>query len=461
MIVCTSICANYLPKAMILAESLKKFNPAYKMLVCLTERSIPNQFDVYHHFDHIVLAKDIGYKDFDKHIFKHSIVEAATSVKARLFKYMLKRFPDEDLFMYLDPDILVMGDFSELELVLNSNEIVVTPHICDYEESIDDIIHNELNSLKYGIFNLGFLAIKRGEESSKFIDWWDRRLEIFCYNDIPNGIFTDQKWIDLAPCFFEIHVFKHPGYNYAPWNYSRRKMCLKDKRYYVNEKLLKFIHFSGLDSGANEEVEQNYIKTKDHPICDLRKNYLYQQERMGQRTFSKIPWSYDYFISGEKIKAETKITYRNNIELYSEINPFERTNADILMKKLTILDVINKMNRHEALAEQQIGIYIFGTGRGGEAIYRHIREIASANNQNYIVKGFLDNNPEKWGTSLMGLPILKPNTVNIQHDYIIIASCSYASIMKQQILDLGIAESKVIFSMKLLKLLLNKYEEAL
>lgn len=455
MLVCTSICANYLPKAMILAKTLKEFNPEYKMLVCLSERNLPNEFEGYDYFDYIILAKDIGYGNFDQHIFKHSIVEAATSVKGRLFNYMLSNFPEEERFIYLDPDIRVMGDFSELELVLNSNEIVVTPHICDYEESMEDIIHNELNSLKYGIFNLGFLAIKRGQEASKFIDWWDKRLTLFCYNDIPNGIFTDQKWIDLAPCFFEIHIFKHPGYNYAPWNYSKRKMYLKGKKYYVNEKLLKFVHFSGLDSGANEEVEQNYIKTKDHPICELRKDYLYQQERMGQSTFSKIPWSYDYFKSGEKIRPEARITYRNNIELYSEVNPFEKTNEDILLQKVTILDTLNKIRAYEYLDEQQIGIYIFGTGRGGQVLIEHIKQIDSGNNQGYIVKGFFDNNSKKWGTSFMGLPVFKPTIDNIQQDYIIIASCSYASIMKQQLLDMGITEKKVIVSKRLLQLLLE------
>ena len=47
------------------------------------------------------------------------------------------------------------------------------------------------------------------------INWWAERLYLFCYDDIQNGVFTDQKWIDLAPCFFDTYIFKHHGYDFA------------------------------------------------------------------------------------------------------------------------------------------------------------------------------------------------------------------------------------------------------
>jgi hypothetical protein len=42
MIICTSICSNYLPKAMTLAESVKRLNSQRRIFVCLVEKSVPD-----------------------------------------------------------------------------------------------------------------------------------------------------------------------------------------------------------------------------------------------------------------------------------------------------------------------------------------------------------------------------------------------------------------------------------
>ncbi|HBC31234.1 MAG TPA: hypothetical protein DC024_08340, partial [Clostridiales bacterium] len=121
MIICTSICANYLPKAMVLAKSAKQYNPGIKMIICLLEREIPEEIKSFPYFDKIVLAKDLGFENFERHIFKHLLVEAATSVKGQLFKFLMKTFDAEDKFIYLDPDIKVMGPFVELDRLLGDH----------------------------------------------------------------------------------------------------------------------------------------------------------------------------------------------------------------------------------------------------------------------------------------------------------------------------------------------------
>ena len=39
-------------------------------------------------------------------------------------------------------------------------------------------------------------------------------------------MFTDQRWIDFVPCFFEHHILKDPGYNVAYWNLHARALTL-------------------------------------------------------------------------------------------------------------------------------------------------------------------------------------------------------------------------------------------
>ena len=328
MIICTSICSNYLPKAMVLAKSVKEKNEDVRFLLCLTEREIPQIAKDFEYFDYIVLSKDLGFEDFDRFIFKHSIVEASTAVKGDIFKYMFKTFPLEKKFVYLDPDIKVYGELKELKEALDLNEIVLTPHLTIQEEELEAVMDNELCALQHGVFNLGFLAVSKGEESVKFINWWANRLGMFCYDDIPKGIFTDQKWIDLAPCFFNTFILKHPGYNIAPWNLSKRKVNkVGDSEYEVNKQELRFFHYSGFDSGANEAMINKYVPDKNNIIYKLRDEYVTELLEMGQEELGKIKWSYDYYSSGEKIDRISRLIYRDNMNIKNKYgNPFDQCN---------------------------------------------------------------------------------------------------------------------------------------
>ena len=87
MVVFTSICANYLHKARTLAQSIRKNLPDTVFVVCLLERELNENFRSSL-FDSIVLAKDAWEGNFERFIFKHSIVEASTAVKGQFFKYL-------------------------------------------------------------------------------------------------------------------------------------------------------------------------------------------------------------------------------------------------------------------------------------------------------------------------------------------------------------------------------------
>jgi hypothetical protein len=314
---------------MVLAKSLKATNPEVKFLVCLVEREIPKEAIEYKYFDYIILAKDMGIENFDRFIFKHSIVEAATSVKGNIFIYMFNKFKGESKFVYLDPDIKVYGELKELNEILDENEIVLTPHLTISEDIKDAVMDNELCALQHGVFNLGFLALSRGEEGERFAKWWASRLDMFCYDDIPKGIFTDQKWVDLAPCFFNTYILKHPGYNIAPWNLSKRKISLQNGAYYVNDEPLRFFHYSGFDSGANEGMINKYVPNLKDSVYTLRDVYVKEMQDLGQNELGKIPWSYNYYHSGQQINRISRILFRDIPELwYKYENPFELSDQE-------------------------------------------------------------------------------------------------------------------------------------
>ena len=47
-------------------------------------------------------------------------------------------------------------------------------------------------------------------------------------------MFTDQRWADFVPCFFEHHILKDPGYNVAYWNLHARRLTADGGGYVVD-----------------------------------------------------------------------------------------------------------------------------------------------------------------------------------------------------------------------------------
>lgn len=337
MIIFTICGSNYLPKAITLGTSVKQHITDAKFDICLLEKDADPVAGKTQVADEIFLAKEIGYPNFERFIFRHTIVEASTAIKAQLFKYLLQRYPGEDKFVYLDPDIVVYSDFIELQVELEKHSIILCPHLLEPGN-----IDMEVSSLQHGAYNLGFLAVSRSRETTKFLDWWAERLFWYCYEDIPNGIFTDQKWIDLAPCFFYVHIFKHRGYDFATWSLMNSNFQKNGDKYTVNGDPLRFIHFSGYDGGTVKWAIDKWLPNKENnPFMELYLNYERALIANGQNQLGKIPWSYDYYDSGEMISKPVRLVFRNNHDIQFGVeNPFtygnkyfENLNARLLKKK--------------------------------------------------------------------------------------------------------------------------------
>ncbi|WP_137222105.1 putative nucleotide-diphospho-sugar transferase [Shewanella sp. MEBiC00475] len=256
----TSFTFSYLAKARVLAETLKRHHPDWDFHALMTDKT-PDEvdFDVEHEpFDYVLWSKDINIENFDEWISTHNIIEACTAVKGPALQYLCEQ--DYDVVMYLDPDVAVFDSLSPLLDYLDESDILLTPHQLTPEDKNDRtaIWDNELCSLTHGVYNLGFVAVNAKGEGYRFAKWWGDRLYQYCREDIPNGMFTDQRWCDLVPAFFDnVKVLRDPGYNVASWNISQRTITIeKDGDILVNGFPLRFFHFTKLGPVGRKMTER-------------------------------------------------------------------------------------------------------------------------------------------------------------------------------------------------------------
>ena len=319
----TSITANYIPKARVLASSFKKFQPDYGFHLVLCDPA-PAGFDLDSEpFDSVITIADLPIQHPESWIFKHTVVELCTAVKGAALKKILTTF-NPAAVLYFDPDIVIFSELSSLVKRFESASILLTPHLSAPEIETQGIIDNEICSLRHGIYNLGFLGVKNSAQGNAFTDWWRDRLLSFCYNDIPQGLFTDQRWVDCVPAFFdEYAVLRDPIYNVATWNLTHRHVAgsLQDG-ITVNGQPLCFYHFSGFDSGAQEAMLKRYAA--DNPVLfAMRKWYIDECEANGQSTLGKVEFGYSRYENGEKITNHERLVYRNREDIQEAFpNPF-------------------------------------------------------------------------------------------------------------------------------------------
>jgi len=319
----TSITANYLPKVRVLAESVKKLAPHVCFHVVLSDNT-PAGFDLDSEpFDEVVYAEQLIKEGFASWAFGHSVVALCTAVKGPALEYLFDVCQAEKVF-YFDPDMVVFSRLDELEEALAGCSVLLTPHLTAPDTTDMAILDNELSSLLHGVFNLGFIGVRNVPEGRRFANWWSQRLKKYCHDDLPRGLFTDQKWVDLAPCFFDgVVILRSPAFNVATWNIANRKATGSlTGGIFVNDEPLGFYHFSGFDSGDQITMLSRY--GTDSPVLyDLREWYIAECERHGQAQLGALPARYEFFSNGERITRGYRVLYRQRTDLQSAFpNPF-------------------------------------------------------------------------------------------------------------------------------------------
>lgn len=322
----TSAAFNYIPKVRMLFQSLRKYHPEWRLHLVLADELRPNIDLSQEPFDEIHAASDLGIPGWRGWAFCHTIVELATAIKPFMLARLLK-LPGSKKVIYLDPDTVAFSRLDDIIEALDSSNILLTPHQTRPERTLAAVMDNEISSLKHGVYNLGFVAVAATEVGQEFADWWSQRLYHFCRADIPNGLFTDQRWIDLVPAFFSgVAIMRSGRHNVATWNLTTREFSLSDMgQYMVDAEPLGFYHFTGFDSGAHRIMAAK--NAGNNPaVQDLINWYEKQIENLANDPLAKEPWAYGTFTDGTPITKAQRIVYRERTDLQNAYqDPFDAT----------------------------------------------------------------------------------------------------------------------------------------
>jgi glycosyltransferase involved in cell wall biosynthesis len=312
-----------------LHDSLRSQHPDAKIYIVLSDPLQPEELNRYTHFN-VITSEQLNLPHQERFAFRYDVLEFSTAIKPYAFKWIMNNLCPKDI-VYLDPDVLVLSPLNEVLRLLNEGATaVLTPHIS--APLMDGKIPNEINMLQAGAYNLGFFALRVSEESHKLIDWWSARLEHGAYVDMHVGLFTDQKWMDLAPSLFQkIALLKNPGYNLAYWNFKHREVTYKDATWYANNEPISFVHFSGInpDKPAEFSKYQNrYAFTELGLMGELCKTYHQLLRDNGYKETITLPYGYGQLSDGTPIHQAMRVYFKKFLDSDICEHPLQTLTAD-------------------------------------------------------------------------------------------------------------------------------------
>ena len=306
----TIISKNYISYARVLMKSFLKFHSDFDCFVLLVDK-IQDYFDPSKEAFTTIELEQLQIPDRETFAFKYTIMELNTAAKPFFFEYLFKEY-QYDKVIYFDPDILILRELSHLIEILGTYSVILTPHLTSPIPDDGKQI-SEIDILKAGCYNLGFIGLANYWRTRGFLKWWQDRLLKYCFSAPEVGLFVDQKWIDLVPPMYEdVYILKHPGYNTAYWNLHERKIDLSHDDYDVNSKPLFFYHFSGIDIYHLDSISKYQNRYRLDDIENLRglfEKYKELLKDQGYWNSKDWPYFYGFFDNGAKIQDIVRQIY--------------------------------------------------------------------------------------------------------------------------------------------------------
>jgi hypothetical protein len=303
-LVVTAVTKNYLGYARTLARSIEAHNPGLRLLVAMVDR-IDGAFDPKSEpFDVVTLDALSGQESLRAMSFYYTAFEMSNALKAFAHRYVLEHRPDVDAWLYIDSDVMVTGSLDAVFADLDRCSILLAPHT-HTPVAIEHVNPHEIGFCGTGLYNGGFLGLRRTEQTKSFVDWFVARMPHYAFADVA-AQFVDQLWLNLVPLYFsESRLCELKGLNLGHWNLHERTLSEgRDGAPFADGEPLLSVHFSGWKIDRPEEVSHHapmYAGKRDPVWGALGRRYRDALLGNGHETVKQWPYSFAKFASGEPI----------------------------------------------------------------------------------------------------------------------------------------------------------------
>jgi hypothetical protein len=316
---CTIVTKSHLSLARALARSITANHPAAQIYVLLADR-LDGLFDPLAEPFHLLSLEDLGHAETIRQMtFYYTPFELCCALRPFLHDYLWRETTAAS-WVFLDSDIHVVSALTDTFDALDSASLLLNPHN-NAPPRPEFAQITELGGLTHGVFNGGFLGVRRSEPARQFIDWFADRMIRYCFFNVP-GLFVDQAWLGHVPHYFrDVHSYTHPGANLGHWNLYQRNLTTDDRgSIHADGKPLLFVHFSGWRIDEPTIVSRQYAPAYEklqlpqtHVWGELGLRYRAALMENGYEQCRNWPYAFAQFDDGAPITPAMRHHYYNQL----------------------------------------------------------------------------------------------------------------------------------------------------
>lgn len=217
-------------------------------------------------------------------------------LKPIFINLVLRNINKKNILLYLDSDTFIYS-VNKIDNFFDKNKsIFLSKH---------DFCFQNLNKIKYGIFNAGVIGFRNDRIGNKAVSWWKKKCILKCKDYVDTRSFLDQKYLNQFLKLFSNIQILDKGINVAPWNLNNH---LKFK--YLKPIIYHFQSFTYLSpnffySGLSEyKINLNNKNVKNlylNYAKKSKKNILKTKKIMSHGVTRKIKFLIKCFIKRDYI----------------------------------------------------------------------------------------------------------------------------------------------------------------
>ncbi len=243
---CTYFDHNYLSRGLALYQSLSRHAPGSRLWVlCLSREAhdvlvalglpdvVPVRMEEFEAAEPEVAATRAT----------RSLVEYYFTCTPAWLLFVLDREMEAEWITYLDGDLYFFRSPEDIYGELNDASVAIIPH--RYPQRL------EKRLMKFGVYNVGWVGIRRDDAGRAVAAWWRERCIEWCHDYVDGDRFADQRYLDSFPRLSSrVRVIANVGANLAPWNIGNYTIGERAGEVVLDDTApLIFFHFQGLRKG--------------------------------------------------------------------------------------------------------------------------------------------------------------------------------------------------------------------
>ncbi|MCC7240356.1 MAG: hypothetical protein IT180_00395 [Acidobacteria bacterium] len=299
---CTIVAKNCLSYARVLARSFRQHHPDVPFFVLLADQ-VQERFDPAAEPFTLVPLAALDLPRLERIRFYHPQQAFSYACTPALLRWLLGQGIDR--VIYFKQETLILDEVSPIFDRLAESPVVLTPHLVAPLGGAA-AAEREINILQSGVFNVGVLGVAAHPTSHRWLSWWQDRLSTECRRDVEAGLHFEQRWLDLAPGFFDgIHVLRDAAFNVGHWSLPERQIGLDpDGRVRVDGRPCRVFRFSGYNpdepdqlTGYNQRLPWDALGAVRLVVDQFREAL----EREGYRETRTWPYAFGVFDNGVSI----------------------------------------------------------------------------------------------------------------------------------------------------------------